>query len=110
MVRAVFPLAPHLVIQNAVLVRLHVLAALEIEGQKNGGALAARPTDQMVVVVFLEHGVSLKWLDGCRFASAGGQLHPKAGRRRLLGKISSDLSFHGLNRTCRIAKLGVTHP
>src|SRR4029077_13814841 len=66
MVRAVLALAPHLVIENAVLVRLHVLAALEIEGQENGGALAARPTDQMVVVVFLEHGVPLKWRNGCQ--------------------------------------------
>jgi hypothetical protein len=56
-VRAVFALAPHLVVQDAVLVRLHVLAALEIEGQEDRGALAARPADQMVVVIFLEHGV-----------------------------------------------------
>src|SRR5262245_35693959 len=56
MVRSVFALAPHFVIEDAVLVRLHVLAALEIEGQKDCGSLAARPTDEMIVVVFLEHG------------------------------------------------------
>src|SRR5262245_41981336 len=68
MMRAVLTLAPHLVIQDAVLVRLHVLAALEIEGQKDRGALAARPTNQMVVMVFLEHGVPLKWPNGCQMA------------------------------------------
>ena len=57
-VGTVFALAPHLVVQNAVLVRLHVLAALEVEGQEHRGPLAARPTDEMVVVVFLEHGLS----------------------------------------------------
>ena len=56
MVRTVFALAPHFVIENAVLIGLHVLAALEIEGQRNRGPLSARPTDKMVVVVFLEHG------------------------------------------------------
>src|SRR5262245_812308 len=56
MVRSVFALAPHFVIEDAVLVRLHVLAALEVEGQKDCGSLAARPTDEMIVVVFLEHG------------------------------------------------------
>src|SRR5262249_32534711 len=56
MVRSVFALAPHFVIEDAVLVRLHVLAALEIKGQKDCGSLAARPTDEMIVVVFLEHG------------------------------------------------------
>src|SRR5258706_269662 len=55
MVRSVFALAPHFVIENAVLVRLHVLAALEVEGQKDCGSLAARPTHEMIVVVFLEH-------------------------------------------------------
>jgi hypothetical protein len=38
---SVFTLAPHFVIENVVLVRLHVLAALEVEGQKHGGPLAA---------------------------------------------------------------------
>src|SRR5262249_32400575 len=56
MMRAVFALAPHLVILDAVLIRLHVFAALEIEGQKNRGSLSARPTDEMVVVIFLKHG------------------------------------------------------
>ena len=56
MVRAVFALAPHFIVEDAVLVRLHVLAALEIEGQKHGGPLSTRPTDEMVVMVFLEHG------------------------------------------------------
>jgi hypothetical protein len=55
-VRAVFALAPHLVIQDAVLVRLDVLAALEVEGKKHAGALAFGPADEIVVVVFLEHG------------------------------------------------------
>src|SRR5262249_132083 len=58
-VGTVLALTPHLVVQNAVLVRLHVLAALEIKGEKNGCPLAARPADEMVVVVFLEHGVCL---------------------------------------------------
>src|SRR5215510_2921532 len=58
MVRTVFTLAPHFVVENAVLVRLHVLAALEIEGQKDRGPLSARPMDEMVVVIFLEHGCS----------------------------------------------------
>src|SRR5205807_1640055 len=57
----VFTLAPHFVVQNAVLVRLHILAALEIEGQKDRGTLPARPTDEVVVMVFLQHSVSLKW-------------------------------------------------
>src|SRR4051794_8287499 len=57
-VRAVFALAPHLVIQNAVLVRLDVLAALEVEGQKHAGPLALRPADEVVIVIFLEHGCS----------------------------------------------------
>src|SRR5215211_5854893 len=64
-VGTIFALAPHFVVQNAVLIRLHVFAALEVEGQKNGGALAARPTNEMVVVVFLEHGVSLRWNGYC---------------------------------------------
>ena len=55
-VRAVFALAPHFVVEDAVLVRLDVLAALEIEGQKDRGALAVGPADEMVVVIFLEHG------------------------------------------------------
>ena len=56
MVRTVFTLAPHFVVENAVLVRLHVLAALEIERQKDRGPLSARPMDEMVVMIFLEHG------------------------------------------------------
>jgi hypothetical protein len=32
---------------------------LEVEGQKDGGPLPTRPADQMVIVVFLEHDVSL---------------------------------------------------
>ena len=63
MVGAVFALAPHFVIEEAVLVRLHVLAALEVEGQKDGGPFPARPTDEMVVMVFLDHGVSLRELE-----------------------------------------------
>ncbi len=55
-VRAVFALAPHLVVQNAVLVRFDVFAALEIESEKDRGALAVRPTDQVIVVIFLESG------------------------------------------------------
>ena len=61
MVRAVLALAPHLVIEDAVLVRLDVLAALEIESEEHGGALAARPADQVVVMIFLEHGSPVGW-------------------------------------------------
>src|SRR5215475_4831377 len=58
MVRAVFALAPHLVIENAVLVRLAVLAALEIESQKHAGPLGLRPADEVVIVIFFEHACS----------------------------------------------------
>jgi len=58
-VGTVFALTPHFVIQNAVLIRLDVLAALEVEGQKDGGPLPTRPADEMVIVVFLEHDVSI---------------------------------------------------
>src|SRR3954452_5023030 len=79
MVGAVLTLAPHFVVQNAVLIRLHVLAALEIEGQKNRGPLPARPADQMVVVVFLQHGVSLKWLERMLAPLPQAWRHPRAG-------------------------------
>ena len=59
-VRAVLALAPHFIIEDAVLIRLHVLAALEVEGQKHAGPLSAWPTNEMVVVVFLEHGASFQ--------------------------------------------------
>src|SRR5262245_32468040 len=55
MVRTVFALAPHFVVENAVLIRLYVLAALEVEGQKHRRPLSVRPTDEMVVMIFLEH-------------------------------------------------------
>jgi len=58
-VGTVFALTPHFVVQNAVLIRLDVLAALEVEGQKDGGPLPARPANEMVIVVFPENDVSL---------------------------------------------------
>src|SRR4029077_6951088 len=54
-VRPVFALAPHLVIEDAVLVWLDILAALEIERQEDASPLAVRPADKMVVMVLLEH-------------------------------------------------------
>src|SRR5205823_6738911 len=56
MVRTVFALTPHFVVENAVLVRFYVLAALEVERQEHRCPLSARPTDEMVIVIFLEHG------------------------------------------------------
>jgi hypothetical protein len=62
MVRAVFALAPIFVIEDTILVRLDIFAALEIEGQKYTRAFTVGPTDQMIVVVFLEMSVSrLEW-------------------------------------------------
>jgi hypothetical protein len=61
-VRTVFTLAPHFVIEDAVLIRFHVLSTLEVEGQEDAGSLVVRPTNKVVVVVFLEHGVSLQKL------------------------------------------------
>src|SRR5262249_548602 len=60
--RTVFALAPHLEVRNSFLVRVRGLAGLEIERQKDGGPLGAGPTDEVVVMIFLEHCVSLKWL------------------------------------------------
>src|SRR6185312_11183547 len=54
-VRAVLSLAPALIVEDAVLVRLHVLAALKIEGEHHGGPLAMRPADEVIVMIFLEH-------------------------------------------------------
>src|SRR4029079_5466252 len=56
-VGTVLALAPHFVVEDAVLVRLDVLNALKVKGQENRCALAARPADEVVVVVFLDHGV-----------------------------------------------------
>src|SRR5262245_6077809 len=56
-VRAILALAPHFVIEKAILVRLDVLAALEIEGQKHAGPLALRPADEVVVMIFFQHAV-----------------------------------------------------
>src|SRR5262249_1296439 len=56
-VGAILALAPHLIIEDAVLVRLDVLAALEIEGQEYTGPVGLRPADEMVVMIFLQHAV-----------------------------------------------------
>src|SRR5205085_8223535 len=67
--------SPHFVVENAVLVRLYVLAALEVERQEHRCPLSARPTDEMVIVIFLEHGcIPLCHRRNVRVAPPGAEL------------------------------------
>src|SRR5262249_15067299 len=92
-VGAVFALAPHFVVEESVLVRLHILAALEVESQEYRGAFAARPADEMVVVIFLEHGVSLKTAAPNPDRPRRRNLHPRAGPRRAVAAVPEQLLF-----------------
>src|SRR5919109_955565 len=111
MVWAVFALAPHFIIEDAVVVRLHVFAALEIEGQKYGGTLPARPMDEMIVVIFLEHVVSpLRNLGRASdTAPERDQSHLRLCRGSLVGHSAADgrgsrnLAFAVLNSDERLS-------
>src|SRR3954468_11289741 len=87
-VRAVFALAPHFVIEDAVLIRLYVLPALEVEGQEDGGAFVVRPTNEVVVMVFLEHAHPSRSRNGLRIRTPRFNGHFTFGPLGLVAKIS----------------------